>query len=122
MKICIPVETNKGLDSHLDSHFGSSAFFLLYNTQTCDIEIISNHNSKHEHGMCNPLEVLASHDVQIVICRGMGARAVQRLQEAKVDTFCTDAQTVRDALIQYENRQLKEINAENACKNHVCKH
>lgn len=122
MKICIPVKTDEGLDSSLDTHFGSAAFFLLYDTQRCEYEIISNHNSRHQHGMCNPLDVLASYDVQIVICRGMGARAVQRLQQSNIKTFCADGRTVQEVIAHYEQHQVKEITVESACKNHICKH
>jgi len=122
MKICIPIKTNEGLNSQLDDHFGSAAFFLLYDTQTCIFETISNHNSRHQHGMCNPLNVLDSHDVNIVICKGIGARAVKTLQESDIKTFCTNGRVVRDVITQYEQQQINEITVENACKNHICEH
>lgn len=122
MKICIPIKTNEGLNSQLDDHFGSAAFFLLYDTQTCDYEIISNKNSQHQHGMCNPLDTLDSYDVDIVICNGMGARAVHKLQQSNIRAFCSDERAVRDVITHYEKQQLREITVENACENHKCEH
>jgi predicted Fe-Mo cluster-binding NifX family protein len=50
MKICIPTETNEGKSAQVYSHFGSTSFFTIYDTDTDSIEIIDNANQHHSHG------------------------------------------------------------------------
>ena len=84
MKICIPTETDQGLEAAVMAHFGSAPFFTIYDTNTEGIEHVGNQNLHHMHGGCQPLLALNGKAVDVVICGGMGARAVQKLGEGGV--------------------------------------
>ena len=84
MKICIPVERNDGMKSQVYGHFGSAPFFAVYDMDVKELEMIENGNSHHEHGMCNPLGALSGKNIGAVVCGGMGAGAVAKLNAAGI--------------------------------------
>ena len=120
MKICIPIETNEGLKANVFAHFGSAPYFLIYNTQKRTFEVINNRDSHHVHGMCHPLKVLESETINAVVCRGMGARAVQKLNEGRIRAYKASAETVQEIVERYMEGKLEEITVDNACIDHNC--
>lgn len=120
MRICIPTQTNEGLNARVHEHFGSAAFFTIYDTEKNDIKIIENTNAHHAHGMCHPIGVLGTSSIDVVVCQGMGIRAVQKLNEAKIRAFRAVAGTVSEIVKKYNNNELEEITSENACAQHGC--
>ncbi len=58
MKICFPVELDKGLESEVYGHFGSAPVFVVFDTEAKSISTINNQDLGHTHGMCNPLKAL----------------------------------------------------------------
>ncbi len=79
MKICFPVESDKGLDSDVFGHFGSAPIFVAFDTLTKSIDTISNQDLGHAHGMCNPLKALDGKMVDVIIVGGIGAGAINKL-------------------------------------------
>ena len=120
MKICIPLESNRGLKAKINAHFGSASCFLIYDTDTETFEVIENSDKEHAHGMCHPLKVLENQNIDAVICRGMGARAVQKINEGGIKAYKTGVETVEDVIAEYKEDGLEEITAQNACTNHNC--
>ena len=120
MKICMPTETDLGLNAVVMAHFGSAPFFTIYDTDTKTVEHIGNLNQHHLHGGCQPLLALNGRAVDVVICGGMGARAVQKLGEGGIKVFKVNGSTVKAALANYFKGQLNPITLLNACQDHDC--
>ena len=120
MKICIPTETDLGKVAKVYSHFGSAPYFTIYDTEKDDCQTIDNSNQHHIHGTCNPIDVLASKDIDAVICTGMGMRAIQRLNEAGIRAYKTSGDNVREIIEKYRATELEEITVEDACRQHRC--
>jgi len=120
MKICIPIETNEGLKSKVFDHFGSASYFLIYDTGNASFQIIDNDDRGRVHGMCQPLKALANIEINAVVCGGMGARAVQKLNKDGIKAYRASAKTVEDIIKKYNEGVLEEINIENACTDHNC--
>jgi predicted Fe-Mo cluster-binding NifX family protein len=120
MKICIPTETDEGKKAPVCQHFGSAPYFTVCDTDDDTFEVLSNLNEHHAHGSCNPLGILSGKNLDAIVCIGMGPRAIQKLKEAGVKTFTTEAQTVKEVLQECEKGILKEIDASQGCKNHSC--
>jgi len=70
--------------------------------------------------MCHPLKVLEDLSLDAVICVGMGARAVQRLNEDGLKAYRTTAETAEEIVRRYREGILEEITVENACVDHHC--
>jgi predicted Fe-Mo cluster-binding NifX family protein len=120
MKICIPITENEGLKAKVNAHFGSAPYFLIYDTQKDTFEIINNSDSHHMHGMCHPLKALDNKGIDAVVCGGMGARAVSKLNDGNIRAYRADGETVEEIIKRYKEGSLEEITVENACVDHNC--
>jgi len=120
MKICIPIKTNNGKDSQVCEHFGSAPFFLIYDDKDDAYEIVVNKNQHHSHGMCHPMKVLNGRNIDIVVCGGIGARAVQLLNMSGIKAYYSEGETVLEIVNKIKNNKLEEITVNNACARHSC--
>jgi predicted Fe-Mo cluster-binding NifX family protein len=99
-------------------HFGSAPFYTLCDTETDKVEVISNSDHGHAHGMCQPLSLFADRHIDAVLCGGMGARAVQKLNQSGIRAYQAIPGTVAAVLEQFAAKQLTELTADNACSQH----
>ncbi len=120
MRICVPTETNEGLNAKVHGHFGSAPYFTVYDTEKDEVKTVNNTNAHHSHGMCHPIGVLGTGTIDVVVCQGMGGRAVQKLNEANIKAFKAVAGTVAEIIEKYKKGELKEITPETACAQHGC--
>ena len=120
MRICIPTETNESKTAEVYGHFGSAPYFTIYDSDKDSFEVIDNSNQHHDHGMCHPMGALEDKNIDAVVCGGMGARAVQKLNEGGIKTYRAVAGTVGEIIKRYKQGELEEITVENSCLNHGC--
>ncbi|MFH1367750.1 MAG: NifB/NifX family molybdenum-iron cluster-binding protein [Elusimicrobiota bacterium] len=120
MRICIPTETNEGKTARVYGHFGSAPFFTVYDTGKNTVEVIDNSNQHHSHGMCHPMASLDGKGIDAVVCGGMGARAVQKLNECGIKAFRAVEGSVTEIVSRFAEGGLEEITMENACAQHGC--
>ena len=121
MKICIPTEEPMGLDSVAYGHFGSAPYFLIYDSETKEIEVLNNNEAEHEHGQCNPVTPLKDKGVQAVVVAGMGARALQNLQSMGITAYRIENGTRVQTIIEnLDLNKLEKLAVENCCQSHSC--
>ncbi|MFH1756293.1 MAG: NifB/NifX family molybdenum-iron cluster-binding protein [Candidatus Latescibacterota bacterium] len=120
MRLCIPTQTDSGSAAPIHGHFGSAPFFTIYDTDEDSIVTVSNDNQDHMHGACQPAALLVGRDIQAVVCRGMGARALQKLMAAGIKAYLSDCITVEDIIGSFKQNQLHELKAEDCCRDHHC--
>jgi predicted Fe-Mo cluster-binding NifX family protein len=120
MKICIPTMTELGKAALVSGHFGSAPYFTVYDTKAETVEVIGNSDQHHAHGMCHPMSLLADKDIDMVVCGGMGARAIQKLNEGGIRVFRAVPGTVGELLVQHRQGRLEEMTPADACRHHDC--
>lgn len=120
MKICMPVSENTGDKSKIFGHFGSAPYFAIYDTDNKSVSVIKNSVGEHEHGTCMPVDAIGSTGAKAVLCKGMGMRAANLLIEAGIIPYIVDAETVSDAINQYNAKNITKMNASNSCHGHDC--
>lgn len=123
MKICFPVEQDKGLESPVYGHFGSAPGFVTFDTETRQTGFINNRDAVHEHGACNPASALAGAGVDAIVVGGIGQGAMMRLMQDGVSVYqAKDGRVSADAENFMQNRLLKLAGKENLCGGgtHVC--
>ena len=120
MKLCIPTTTKDGPSALVHEHFGSAPFFSVYDAETKAVEIIDNSNALHAHGMCQPLTALAGRHIDVVVCGGMGARAVQKFNDSGIKVYRSVPGTVSDIARLFSEGVLEEITLANSCAHHSC--
>lgn len=122
MKVCVPVEENKGLDSIAYGHFGTAPFFLIYDTENGEMKIIKNGDLHHEHGMCQPLKALNGEEVHAILAGGIGAGALMKLNNQGIRVYNVTNETASKNIELLKNNELREFSIENSCNHHDCSH
>ena len=118
MVACIPTRGNGGLEDAVHEHFGSAPFFTLLNTESNEVTIVENRNAHHDHGTCNPMNQLAHHKIDCVVCTGMGRRAIEALNAEGIRTFQSPSTRVVDIVEGLRSNSLSEMDPLKACRGH----
>ncbi|MEX0892628.1 MAG: NifB/NifX family molybdenum-iron cluster-binding protein [Gemmatimonadota bacterium] len=116
MNICIPTVDNSGLKARLFPHFGSAPFFTIVRAETLEARSLANEHARHEHGACRPMAALAGLDVDVVLCRGLGARALERLRSGGISVMVADAWHVDEALRALRKGRARPLFTVDACQ------
>jgi predicted Fe-Mo cluster-binding NifX family protein len=119
MKLCIPVESDLGLESCVFGHFGSAPVFLFVDLETGAIASLDNANRAHGHGQCNPLASLQGHALDGVVVGGIGRRALEKLNASGVKVFLAGAQNVAANVRAYAAGRLVEVTPSTSCSAHA---
>ncbi len=119
MKMCFPVETDKGLDSDVFGHFGSAPLFVVYDTDEKSVNTINNQDLGHVHGMCNPIKALDGKMVDAVIVGGIGAGAVNKLNEMGIKVYKAQKAKVQDNISLLQNSTIPEMTLSQTCSGHT---
>ncbi|MBU1044331.1 MAG: NifB/NifX family molybdenum-iron cluster-binding protein [Candidatus Omnitrophica bacterium] len=119
MKICFPVEQDKGLDSQVFGHFGSAPAFVIFDTQTKVLETVDNQDLGHDHGMCNPLKAIDGKTVDAIVVGGIGAGAISKLNIRGIKVYRAQQGTVQSNIDLFVNDKQKELRVEHGCGGHA---
>jgi predicted Fe-Mo cluster-binding NifX family protein len=116
VKIAIPVEDFRGLESPVYGHFGSAPGFLVYDSASGQAQVVDNGQLAHEHGQCNPIAALAGQRVDALVTGGIGGRALELLNAARIRVFqAAAAGTAAQALKSFQEKELQEITSSACC-------
>jgi predicted Fe-Mo cluster-binding NifX family protein len=118
MKLCIPVEEYRGLDSLVYGHFGSAPVFALVDSETLAVESIGNRDHDHQHGACNPLKTLGGHQINAVIVGGIGPGAIRGLNQAGIEVRQFAGGSVAEAVRRFNANELPALTLAQACGGH----
>lgn len=118
MKLCIPTLGENGLDNHIGEHFGRVPTYTIVDLDTNEVKVIPN-TSHHMSGQGYPPEIMAKEGVNIMICRGLGRRAITMFEEMGIDVYIGASGTVRDAVAAFKQGTLQKANEGDACGQHA---
>ena len=117
MKVCIPTTGEGGIDDFVGQHFGRVPTYTLVDIDTNEVEVIPN-TSEHRGGVGVPPEFISKTGTHVMLCSGLGPKAVHIFEEFGIDVFVGAEGTVRDAIEAWQQGRLTEATDENACKEH----
>lgn len=116
MKIVVPVENRKGLESRVCEHFGSTPFYAICDTDSGSVSIVENFNRNHEHGQCTPTDMFSGNGVAAALCNGIGGRAQQKLQLQGIEVFMAGlAPTLGEALERHAKGMTRKVDPAGGC-------
>lgn len=118
MNICIPILEDKGLQSQVNSHFGSTQLFLIIDTEKLSTRAIVNKNAQHSHGLCQPLASLSGEKLDAVVVGGIGMGALNKLRAAGIKVYMGKQTTVEQVVAEYKAGTLNEVTPQTACTHH----
>lgn len=122
MKVCIPVQEDKGLESVAYNHFGSAPYFLVCDLENGTTKAINNGDLHHAHGMCQPLKALGGEDIDAVLAGGIGAGAIMKLNNMGIKVYRVVEGTVSKNIELLKNNALGEFSVNDSCSHHDCSH
>jgi predicted Fe-Mo cluster-binding NifX family protein len=104
MKVLIAVESNKGLDSRVDSRFGRAAYFLIYDTEKKQILSTHENQFKNEaHGVGIKIgNFVLENGCKAVIGAQAGPKPANILSQAGVKMIVAENVTAKEALETYK--------------------
>jgi predicted Fe-Mo cluster-binding NifX family protein len=118
MRICLPVEENKGIESQLCPHFGSAPLWLIVDTDSLECKPVLNTNAHHSHGMCQPLAILGGEKFDGIVVGGIGMGALNKLKSANIKVYKSAFPSIKETLSAYKNGKLLEVDPNQACSGH----
>lgn len=117
MRLCIPSSGSEGLGSTVGQHFGKVPYFTVVNSETGEVEIVPN-TSEHMGGIGVPPEQLSKQGVDVMLCGGLGRKAVQLFESYGIEVYTGASGTVADAVNAWKNGELEKASMNNACQGH----
>jgi predicted Fe-Mo cluster-binding NifX family protein len=118
MKVCFPVQDDKGIESTVYNHFGSAPIFIIIDTNEEVAVTVNNKNLQHEHGMCNPLTAMGGRQVDAVVAGGIGAGALIKLNADGIKVYRSVEATVKGNLNLLKENKLQELMIDQTCGGH----
>jgi len=117
VKVCVPTMGNNGLKEYVSEHFGRAPTFTIVDLSTNEVKTIPN-TSEHMGGIGKPPEIIAGTGADVMLCSGLGPRAIQMFEQQGVEVFVGARGTVMDAIKAWKEGILQEATDANACKLH----
>ncbi|MEI6092653.1 MAG: NifB/NifX family molybdenum-iron cluster-binding protein [bacterium] len=118
MKLCLPVKEDKGINSQVSEHFGSAPYFMIIDTETLEHQTVTNTNSEHSHGMCQPLAVLSAYKFDGIVVGGIGAGALNKLTASNIKVFKTGFSNITETVKAYKENKLEQMSLNATCVGH----
>lgn len=117
VKIVIPTNNKKGIEDEIAEHFGRCLTYTFLNEGGEVVEIIDN-TSEHMGGIGLPPELMKKHGADVLLCRGLGPRAITLCKELGIEVYVYQAETVKDIFKLWQDNKLKKADLEDVCKEH----
>ncbi len=117
MKLVIPTDDKKGSDSAVAEHFGRCNTYTFLDEKGNIIEIIDN-TSEHMGGTGLPPELMKKHGANVLLCKGLGSRAIMLCRQLNIDVYVCDAESVKDIFDLWKNGNLKKATDDDVCEEH----
>jgi predicted Fe-Mo cluster-binding NifX family protein len=117
MKIVVPTNNKKGLDDKVADHFGRCQTYTFLNEKGEVLETIDN-TSEHMGGVGLPPELMKKHEANVLLCKGLGPRALILCEELGIDVYVYQAETVKDIFEIWKSGKIKKAGAEDVCEDH----
>ena len=118
MKICIPTIGDNVMNDHVGEHFGRVPTYTIVNLDTNEVKVIQN-TSEHMGGTGYPPEIMAREGVNIMVCRGLGRRAITMFEDMGIEVYIGAFGTVKDAIEDFKQGRLQKAGLSDACGQHA---
>jgi len=118
MKICIPTMGQNGLDNIVGEHFGRVPTYTTVDLDTNEVKVIPN-TSEHMGGQGQPPEIMVREGVDVMICQGLGRRAITMFEEFGIEVYIGASGTVRDAVTAFKQGRLQKASMDDGCGKHA---
>jgi predicted Fe-Mo cluster-binding NifX family protein len=117
MKIVIPTDGKGGETSKVSEHFGRCKTYTFLDEKGKVIEVIEN-TSEHMGGKGLPPELMKKHGANVLLCQGLGPRALSMCEEFGIDVYVRRAATVKEIFEDWNAQKISKATGDDTCKEH----
>ena len=117
MKLCIPTLGDGGLDAVVSEHFGRAPTFVVVNMTNNEVHVVAN-TGEHFGGLGSVPDLIAGAGADVLICSGLGPRAITAFELLGIEVYVGASGTVQDAIRAFQAGELIEASDATACKEH----
>jgi predicted Fe-Mo cluster-binding NifX family protein len=118
MKVGIPSMGEKGLEEQVGQHFGRVTHYTIVDLDNNEVEVIAN-TSHHMGGSLQPPELLKKEGVNVMLCSGLGRRAINLFEQMGISVYIGASGKVRDAITEFKNGNLQQATISDGCQEHT---
>lgn len=121
MKLAIPSESDKGLQSIRSGHFGHSAYFTIVEIEDGKIlNVESVKNADHDAVGCGGvIDYALSLGIDAILAAGMGRPPFMRFTESGVDVYIEQETPRVDEVVQlFIEGKVAKMSLDAACNHH----
>jgi predicted Fe-Mo cluster-binding NifX family protein len=111
MKICVPAETDTGVEARVPEHFGRAPYIAVADTETGRVEVRRAGGCHDDHHVGQVRDAGA----EAVACRGLGRRAFAALQAAGIPVLISTRDTVAEVIEDARQGRLRAMADSEAC-------
>ncbi len=112
--IVIPTEDRKGKESRVAMHFGRCRTYTFLDEKGNVLKTIEN-TSEHMGGKSLPPELMKEHGADVLLCRGLGNRALSMCNQLGIDVYVCQADTVDEIFSRWKSSGLEKAGKEDTC-------
>jgi len=121
MKVAIPTDGNGGIEEEVGEHFGRALTYTIVdveNGKIKDVRVIPN-TSHHMGGVLYPPQLLSKEGVEILLCKGLGRRAILMFKEQGIVVYIGARGKVRETIDLWRRGELIKATENKACTKHI---
>ncbi len=120
IRVALPVHDHEGLDDHIFEHFGHAPAFLIIDILEGEIVSMKTVDNAYmdEHTPGSVPSFLAELGVNVLICRGVGRRALLFFDQLGIEVIRGASGKVRDVIEEYISGRLESRDYEPSEKWH----
>ncbi len=108
MRIAIPTEDDRGLESRVSGHFGRARYFVFVDVEDNEIKSVEVVEVPFkEHGPGDLPNFIKKHGGKVVLAYGMGGKAVGYFKESGVEVITGAHGKVRDVVEAFIHQMLE---------------
>lgn len=115
MRIAIPSNGDKGLEERVAYHFGRCPYYTILDEKGKVVEIKEN-TSEHMGGSGLPPKILKEQGINILLCRGLGRKAIAFSDRIGLEVQIGERQTVKEIFEEWKAGNTKKATMADSCK------
>jgi len=99
MRIAIPAEDNRGLESNVSRHFGRAEYFVFVDVEegkTKNVEVVEVPFDEHSPG--DLPNFIKEHNAEVVLAYGMGRRAIEYFNQLGIEVVTGAYGKIKDVV------------------------
>lgn len=117
MLIAVPVDADLGPNSPVAGHFGRAPYYAMVDPGNGRCSVVPN-GSAHHGGTLLPPEWLAGLGVEVLLCGGLGGRAIELCEARGIAVYLGEEPTVGAFVEAFQSGQLLRATGEDGCRHH----